>query len=87
LIYNQVCCGYLHEKLYGYYVLRVDETPALVNIALSGAKVTYGYTAPEGRIESSWMLVHARRRFDEAVRALPKARQKDSHAYLALTMI
>ena len=33
------------------------------------------------------MLVHARRRFDEAVRALPKARQKDSHAYLALTMI
>ena len=30
---------------------------------------------------------HARRRFDEAVKALPKAKQKDSRAYLALTMI
>ena len=33
------------------------------------------------------MLAHARRRFDEAVKALPKAKQKDSRAYLALTMI
>ena len=30
---------------------------------------------------------HARRRFDEAVGALPKAKRKDSRAYLALTMI
>ena len=30
---------------------------------------------------------HARRRFDEAVKALPGAKQKDSRAYLALTMI
>lgn len=30
---------------------------------------------------------HARRRLDEAVKALPKAKQKDSRAYLALTMI
>ena len=57
MIYNQVCCGHLHEKLYGYHVLQADETPALVNIAPVGAKVTYGYNAPEGRLESSWMLV------------------------------
>jgi len=30
---------------------------------------------------------HVRRRFDEAVKTLPKAKQKDSRAYLALTMI
>lgn len=30
---------------------------------------------------------HARRRFDEAVKALPKAKQKDSLAYLALKQI
>lgn len=30
---------------------------------------------------------HARRRFDEAVKALPKAKQKDNRAYFALTMI
>ena len=30
---------------------------------------------------------HARRRFDEAVKALPKAKQKESLAYLAFTMI
>ena len=37
------------------------------------------------RIAGCWS--HARRRFDEAVRALPKQKQKDSRAYLALTMI
>lgn len=30
---------------------------------------------------------HVRRRYDEAVKALPKAKQKDSRAYLALTII
>ena len=37
------------------------------------------------KIAGCWS--HARRRFDEAVKALPKATQKDSRAYLALTMI
>ena len=37
------------------------------------------------KIAGCWS--HARRRFDEAVKALPKAKQKDSRAYLALTMI
>ena len=37
------------------------------------------------RIAGCWS--HARRRFDEAVKALPKQKQKDSRAYLALTMI
>ena len=37
------------------------------------------------KIAGCWS--HVRRRFDEAVKALPKAKQKDSRAYLALTMI
>ena len=37
------------------------------------------------KIAGCWS--HARRRFDEAVKALPKAKQKDSRAYLALTTI
>ena len=37
------------------------------------------------RIAGCWS--HARRRFDEAVKVLPKAKQKDSRAYVALTMI
>ncbi len=49
----------------------------------------YGFTIENGRedltIAGCWS--HARRRFDEAVKALPKAKQKDSRAYLALTMI
>lgn len=59
----------------------------------SGICVTDGYQAHhtveggrEGlRIAGCWS--HARRRFDEAVKALPKAKQKDSRAYLALAMI
>ena len=59
----------------------------------SGVCVTDGYqvyhTIEEERedlkIAGCWS--HARRRFDEAVKALPKAKQKDSRAYLALTMI
>lgn len=31
--------------------------------------------------------IHARRRFDEAIKALPKARRKDALAYLALKQI
>ena len=37
------------------------------------------------KIAGCWS--HARRRFDEAVKALPKAKRKESLAYLALTMI
>ena len=37
------------------------------------------------KIAGCWS--HARRRFDEAVKALPKTKQKDSLVYLALTMI
>lgn len=37
------------------------------------------------KIAGCWS--HARRRFDEAVKVLPKAKQKDSRTYLALTMI
>ena len=59
----------------------------------SGICVTDGYQVYhtiEGeredlRIAGCWS--HARRRYDEVVKALPKAKQKDSRAYLALTMI
>ncbi len=59
----------------------------------SGICVTDGYqvyhTVEEERedlkIAGCWS--HARQRFDEAVKALPKAAQKGSRAYLALTMI
>ena len=37
------------------------------------------------KIAGCWS--HARRRYDEAVKALPKAKQKNNRAYLALTMI
>ena len=61
--------------------------------------ITCWYTEPDGyqvyhtvendredlKIAGCWS--HARRRFDEAVKTLPKAKQKDSRAYLALTMI
>ena len=59
----------------------------------SGVCVTDGYQVYhtiEGERED--LLVagcwsHVRRRFDEAVKALPKQKQKDSRANLALTMI
>lgn len=59
----------------------------------SGVCVTDGYQAyhtvekerEDLRIAECWS--HARRKFDEAVKALPGAKQKDSRAYLALTMI
>ena len=59
----------------------------------SGICVTDGYQVyhtieaerEDMRIAGCWS--YARRRFDEAVKTLPKAKQKDSRAYLALTMI
>ena len=59
----------------------------------SGICVTDGYQVyhtvekerEDLKIAGCWS--HARRRYDEAVKALPKAKQKDSRAYLALTMI
>ena len=135
--YLAVLYDYLHEKIYGYYVLQADETPVLVNkdgrsagaksfmwvyrtgrmytdcqIVLyeyqktrnsshpreflknfNGICVTDGYQVyhmienerEDMKIAGYWP--HARHRFDEAVKALPKAARKDSRAYLALTMI
>ena len=59
----------------------------------SGICVTDGYQVyhtvenerEDLKIAGCWS--HARRRFDEAVKALPKAKRKDSRAYLALTMM
>ena len=55
------------------------------HVAVNRRGVGSSPTRGDLRIAGCWS--HARRRFDEAVKALPKAKQKDSRAYLALTMI
>ena len=79
--------------LYEYQKTRNTSHPREFLNDFSGVCVTDGYQVYhtiEGeredlKIAGCWS--HARRRFDEAVKALPKAKQKDSRAYLALTMI
>ena len=79
--------------LYEYQKTRNASHPREFLKDFSGVCVADGYQVYhtiEGeredlRIAGCWS--HARRRFDEAVRALPKQKQKDSRAYLALTMI
>mgnify|MGYP001036480867 FL=1 len=79
--------------LYEYQRTRNASHPREFLKDFSGICVTDGcqvyHTIEEERedlkIAGCWS--HARRRFDEAVKALPKAKQKDSRAYLALTMI
>jgi transposase len=79
--------------LYEYQRSRNASHPREFLKKFSGICVTDGYqvyhTVEGGRedlrIAGCWS--HARRRFDEAVKALPKAKQKDSRAYPALTMI
>ncbi len=79
--------------LYEYQKTRNASHPREFLKDFSGVCVTDGYQVYhtiEGeredlRIAGCWS--HARRRFDEAVKALPKQKQKDSRAYLALTMI
>ena len=79
--------------LYEYQRTRNASHPREFLKDFSGVCVTDGYQVYhtiEGeredlRIAGCWS--HARRRFDEAVKMLPKAKQKDSRAYLALTMI
>lgn len=79
--------------LYEYQKTRNASHPREFLKDFNGVCVTDGYQVYhtiEGeredlRIAGCWS--HARRRFDEAVKALPKAKQKDSRAYLALAMI
>ena len=79
--------------LYEYQRTRNASHPREFLKDFRGVCVTDGYQVYhtiEGeredlKIAGCWS--HARRRFDEAVKALPKAKQKDSRAYLALTMI
>lgn len=79
--------------LYEYQRTRNASHPREFLKDFSGICVTDGYQVyhtieneREGLvIAGCWS--HARRRFNEAVKALPKAKQKDSRAYLALTMI
>ena len=79
--------------LYEYQKTRNASHPREFLKDFSGVCVTDGcqvYHAIEEEREdlrTAGCWSHARRRFDEAVKALPKAKQKDSRAYLALTMI
>ena len=79
--------------LYEYQRTRNANHPREFLKNFSGICVTDGYQVyhtvenerEDLKIAGCWS--HARRRFDEAVKALPKSKQKDSRAYLALTMI
>lgn len=79
--------------LYEYQKTRNASHPREFLKNFNGICVTDGYQAyhtveterEDLKIAGCWS--HARRRFDEAVKTLPKAKQKDSRAYLALTMI
>ena len=79
--------------LYEYQKTRNASHPREFLKDFNGICVTDGYQVyhtieterEDLKIAGCWS--HARRRFDEAVKALPKATQKDSRAYLALTMI
>ena len=79
--------------MYEYQPSRNTSHPRKFLKNFSGVCVTDGYqvyhTLEEERedltIAGCW--AHARRRFDEAIRALPKARRKDTLAYLALKQI
>ncbi len=79
--------------LYEYQKTRNASHPRGFLKDFNGVCVTDGYQVyhtvenerEDLKIAGCWS--HARRRFDEAVKALPKAKQKDSRAYLALTMI
>lgn len=79
--------------LYEYQKTRNASHPRKFLKDFSGICVTDGYQVyhtieeerEDLRIAGCWS--HARRRFDEAVKVLPKAKRKESRAYLALTMI
>ena len=79
--------------LYEYQKTRNASHPREFLKTFNGICVTDGYQVyhmieaerEDLKIAGCWS--HVRRRFDEAVKALPKAKQKDSRAYLALTMI
>jgi len=79
--------------LYEYQPSRNASHPREFLKEFKGICVTDGYQVyhtiekerEDLRIAGCW--AHARRRFDEAVKALPKASQKDTPAYLALKQI
>ena len=79
--------------LYEYQKTRNASHPREFLKDFNGICVTDGYQVyhtieterEDLKIAGCWS--HARRRFDEAVKALPKVKKKDSRAYLALTMI
>ena len=89
--------GHLYKDkqivLYDYHKTRNSSHPREFLKDYSGICVTDGYQVyhtiekerEDLRIAGCW--AHARRRFDEAVKALPKASQKGTLAYLALKQI
>lgn len=91
--YLSIFYDYLHQKLYDYQPSRNASHPRAFLKDFQGVCVTDGYQVYHNiekecedlKIAGCW--AHARRRFDEAVKALPKDKQKSSLAYLALKQI
>lgn len=91
--YLGVMYDYLHMKLYGFHVIQADETPVLVNKngRPAGSKsFMWVYHTVEKELEDlkiagGW--VHCRRKFDEALKAVPNAAQKESLSYLVIKQI
>lgn len=79
--------------LYDYQLSRNTNHPRKFSKDFQGVCVTDGYEGyhtlererEDLKVAGCW--AHARRRFDEAVKALPKANRKDVLAYLALKQI
>lgn len=79
--------------LYEYQKTRKADHPRKFLKGFQGVCVTDGYQVyhtvekEEEDLKIAGCWAHVRRRYDEAVKALPKSRQKNSRAYLALSMI
>ena len=79
--------------LYDYQPSRNSEHPRELLKNFSGICVTDGYQVyhtiekERDNLKIAGCWAHARRRFDEAVKAQPKAKQKNTLAYLALKQI
>ena len=79
--------------LYKYQKTRNASHPREFLRDFSGVCVTDGYQVyhtienERGDLKIAGCWSHARRRFDDAVKALPKEKQKESLAYLVLSMI
>ena len=96
--YLSVLYDYLHQKLYDYHVIQVDETPALVNhdgrpTGSQSYMWVYrsGYMYPEKQIvlyeyQRTRNASHPRK-FEETLTTIPAEGKKESAAFLVMKQI